>query len=149
MRDNGDGVNYALVVPLIYFCSMLGGYIVIPRGFVTDLASIPQAVQSILPKLGKWNMAAVLHDLIYKFNGAVPLFTREGHAFDGSIDRAMADSILREAMEATGVDPVHRTLIYENVSKFGTGAWNGHAGQSDAYPLHLAMQDFKECPRCD
>ncbi len=149
MRDNGDGIRFSLVAPLIFFYAALGGYFVVPRGFVTDLASIPQVVQNVIPKLGRWNMAAVLHDLLYKFNGAVPLFRPDGSMFNTVIERDMADRILLEAMTVSDVDPIHRALIYENVSKFGTGAWNGHAGDGDSYPIHLAMADFKEYALCE
>lgn len=34
----------------------------IPKGYVTDFASVPKFLWSILPPLGRHNLAALLHD---------------------------------------------------------------------------------------
>ena len=45
----------------------------IPAGFVTDFASIPAWAQPLLPRTGKHNRAAVLHDYLYRIAvGIIP-----------------------------------------------------------------------------
>src|SRR3954454_19309299 len=37
----------------------------VPKGFVTDLASIPQLFCSILPPTGRYSYPAIVHDFLY------------------------------------------------------------------------------------
>lgn len=39
---------------------------VVPAGFITDFASIPAPFTPLLPRTGKHNRAAVLHDYLYR-----------------------------------------------------------------------------------
>jgi len=43
----------------------IDGYI-IPKGFITDLASVPSWLWSIMPPFGKWMVAAIIHDYLYQ-----------------------------------------------------------------------------------
>jgi len=47
-----------------YHVGKYPSYVVIkiPKGFSTDLASVPRGFRWIIPKSGKYNQAAVLHD---------------------------------------------------------------------------------------
>jgi hypothetical protein len=45
--------------------------IYVPDGFITDKASIPKALRSVVSKAGYWNQPAVLHDFLYR-NHSVP-----------------------------------------------------------------------------
>jgi hypothetical protein len=54
-----DGRRSKVIAPFAYRSDWAGGIILVPVGFVTDWASIPQAVQSILPRNGLWDWAVV------------------------------------------------------------------------------------------
>ena len=56
--------------------------VVVPKGFITDLASVPKALRSIVSKVGYWSQPAVLHDYLYK---------------NKTMDRKDADKLLFEA----------------------------------------------------
>jgi len=65
-----------------------GDRISIPKGFRTDLASVPQIFQSIIPKTGLHNQPAVVHDFLYaKSRNGSTRFTKR-----------QADKILREGI---------------------------------------------------
>lgn len=61
------GKRFRLLTP-IEFTGASGTVFVVPVGYVTDLASIPRLAQLIIPKLGKWNRAAVLHDALWQIS---------------------------------------------------------------------------------
>ena len=81
-------------------------------GFVTDFASIPRFARVVIPKLGRYNKAAVVHDAIYQ--DAVP-----GHPFT----RKEADDVFLAGMIALGVAPWKRRLMYIAVRLGGWAAW--------------------------
>ncbi|MDD5353264.1 MAG: DUF1353 domain-containing protein [Candidatus Omnitrophica bacterium] len=62
-------------------------YISVPKGFITDFASIP-SIFFFLPKWAKFNKCPVLHDYLYQ----------QGTIQDKDITRKQADDIFYEAM---------------------------------------------------
>jgi hypothetical protein len=57
-----------------------GHQIVVPGGFVTDLASVPFYVRPIINTYGRFNAAATVHDFLYLHKGVLVSgrkFTRE------------------------------------------------------------------------
>jgi Protein of unknown function (DUF1353) len=92
----------------------------IPKGFVTDLASIPSLFWWALPPQGRYGHAAILHDWLY---------------WDQSTSREAADHIFDVAMDELGVAPATRKAIWASVRVFGGGPWLNNnkrreAGQS-------------------
>jgi hypothetical protein len=83
--------------------------VTVPKGFVTDLASIPPIFYSWLRPDGEYAFAAVIHDYLY---------------WEQSRPKEEADEILKIAMQDLSVDSLKITAIYQAVSTFGTGAWN-------------------------
>jgi len=81
----------------------------VPKGFVTDLASIPQPLWSVLPPTGRYAYAAIAHDYLYWFQ---------------PVARETADKILLIAMEDSKVPSAKKTAIYEGVRIGGQSAWN-------------------------
>lgn len=55
-----DDVRWCLAGPLVY--RGRHDVITVPAGFVTDFATVPWWVQSLIPRTGAWTLAAVLHD---------------------------------------------------------------------------------------
>lgn len=105
-----DGSDFDVWCDLWYQSDLLGGKLIkvsgMPNPFRTDLASIPKNL--IIPKLGLWNPAAVIHD---------KLFATQIFAFD------FCNAVLKEAMLARNVPAFRAEEIYEGVHLFGSKAW--------------------------
>lgn len=70
----------------------------VPRGFDTDLASIPRLLLSTTGgKVGRHLIAAVLHDYLYR---------------TGFASREVADQVFLEAMKELGVRPTLQQMFY-------------------------------------
>lgn len=87
--------------------------VVVPKGFITDFASIPRPLWAVVggPADGKYRKIAVVHDYLYRTRG---LATRQ-----------QADDVLREGMKFSGVGLVQRTLIYAGVRVGGAASYRG------------------------
>lgn len=85
-------------------------WVFIPAGMLTDLASIPRIVWNLLPPSGSYGPAAIVHDRLCN----TLEITQEGKLI--SIDRAKADGILGEAMEALRVPWLKRITISSAVA---------------------------------
>ena len=83
-----------------------------PKGFVTDLASIPRPLWIILPKWDGYGVGAVIHDYLY---------------WSQHVSRRDADRWFYGAMTDQHVSWLHKRLIYGAVRLFGGMAWNGNA----------------------
>lgn len=84
--------------------------VTVPRGFETDLASIPRFLWPIFPPLGPWNKAAVLHDFLYSIPGCSSF---------------LADSLFREAMASLGVPIWRRVVMYYAVRLYSVLGFRG------------------------
>jgi len=111
VRDEGG--SFVLVEPLVYLSAVLGGVLTVPAGFPTDFASIPRGLWNILPPIGRYDAGAVCHDMLY----------RDGAFAARGIARSIADRVLREAMDVSGVHRFQRRLIYGGVSIGGWMVW--------------------------
>lgn len=93
----------------------------VPKGFVTDLASVPRVIWNLFPPFGKYTEAAIVHDALYrgqaKFYDCVVAspapFVVEAYT------RKDSDEIFLAAMEALGVSAVTRYILYAAVRTFG------------------------------
>lgn len=79
------------------------------KGMGTDFPSIPQAIQNIIPVLGLYDEAAVIHDQLCYDKGPWPSRT--------------AAAIFNEGMRAAGVPLLQRNVMYRAVLRFGP-QWN-------------------------
>lgn len=87
--------------------------VLVPVGFVTDLASIPQWAWSTgLRPEGAYAYAAIIHDYLYWVQDR---------------PRDEADEIFLFAMEDSKVDKTLSVRIYNAVRLGGESAWNGNA----------------------
>ncbi|MFO1369079.1 MAG: DUF1353 domain-containing protein [Marinagarivorans sp.] len=82
--------------------------VTVPEGFITDLASIPRALFSVLRPDGEYAQAAIVHDYLY---------------WTQRTTREYADDVFRIAMRDLEVSPPQITFIIEAVKEFGDGAW--------------------------
>lgn len=90
-----------------------GQEIVVPTGFVTDLASVPRLLWWYLPPHGNYLAAAVLHDYLY---GLQMLGGKE-------IKRVVADRVFLAAMADLGVRQLRRRIMHRGVRIGGWNAW--------------------------
>jgi Protein of unknown function (DUF1353) len=89
--------------------------IVVPKGFVTHVASIPQAFWSFgLSAHGRYSKAAIVHDYLYWTQGC---------------SREQADNLLMIAMKESRVDVGQRLAIYEGVRLGGGQPWVNNADE--------------------
>jgi hypothetical protein len=130
-----DGGNWMLQSPLIHEIGKDGRYVVIvPRGFVTDFASIPQVVQvlrGVRPTTERYGVAAVVHDYLY---------------WRQDCSREQSDRIMAIAMKEAGVSLLERTLIYEAVRQFGQTAWDGNRSARQAGLIRTVAPPNDEVP---
>lgn len=92
------------------------GCIVVPKGFVTDGASVPRFFWNVLGPLGPYFDAAVLHDFLYS-------------PINATHTREQADLIFLEAMQLTGVGWITRNLVFTAVRACGWQFYGGHQTQ--------------------
>lgn len=85
----------------------------VPRGFQTDLASVPRILWPILPPWGHYTAAAVLHDWLYI----------EQAVMGEPISRGFADRAFLEAMKDLRVRITRRRAMYRGVRTFGWIPW--------------------------
>jgi uncharacterized protein DUF1353 len=86
--------------------------VVVPEGFVSDLASIPRIFWQILRPTGRYAYAAIVHDYLY---------------WTQARSREEADEIFRIAMEDSKVEAATVRTLYEAVRQFGQAAWDENA----------------------
>ncbi len=81
----------------------------VPKGFGTDLASIPRLFQNIVPKVGRHIQPAIVHDHAY--------------TFDTGLTKADADGMFLDGMKSVGVPWYRRRVMYWAVRLGGKGHW--------------------------
>ena len=108
-----DGYSWKLLSPFRYRIGEMDSdeIITVPKGFVTDFASIPRMLWVVLPPWGTYGKACVLHDYLY---------------FSGIYDRNRCDDIFLESMGVLDVSWVKRRIMYRGVRTGGWVAWRKH-----------------------
>jgi len=107
------GPSRGLFMEPFAFLSPSLGRIEIEAGFDTDFASVPRGLWNLFPKDGEYSPAAWIHDWLYwyqELNGK-------------PVERAQADAVFLEGMEALGVGWVTRSVMYRAVRMGGGGPW--------------------------
>jgi hypothetical protein len=112
LRPIGDAKNWMLVEPIVYRVGHSSDSVIVPKGFVTDFASIPPALQSFISQLGPYLLPAVVHDYLY---------------WEQSCSKSQADSLFLKAMTEMRVRRRDRAAMYEAVHVFGGSAWVSNA----------------------
>lgn len=82
--------------------------ITVPKGFITDFASVPIVCNWFIPKSGKYDPAAVIHDWLY---------------FKKEKPRNVCDGIFCDAMKDLGVNYAQASVMYYALRSFGWIAW--------------------------
>lgn len=100
-----DG-TFELTSQLEYYSMVVGEWVKVPVGQPTDFASVPWWARWLVSKVGLHNLAAVVHDYLYR---------------NAKYNRKKADLIFREAMKVLGVSAFKRNLMYAAVRVGGKG----------------------------
>lgn len=81
----------------------------VPKGFVTDFASIPSFLFWLIKKDGPILIPAVLHDYLYATN---------------LLNKTVSDSLFFQLMETYKVSKLKRHLVFLAVLLLGRRSWN-------------------------
>lgn len=95
----GDGI-FIVSVPLGYQLMNTNYKIRVPRGFITDLASIPRPLWWWESPIDRSMAPAIIHDFLY---------------WDQGCTKDEADAVLSISMLESGVTPTTRNLVYAGV----------------------------------
>lgn len=113
VRAFGDNKFWITLEDMTYRIGNTSESIVVPTGFVTDFASIPQALSSYgLSPHGKYSRAAIVHDYLYWAQGCT---------------RAQSDRLLVIAMKESNVGGFDEFAIHRGVDFGGSFAWKKNA----------------------
>lgn len=87
---------------------------VVPAGFVTDLASVPELLWGVIASYGRQTLPAVLHDQLYATAARADTLPRARRL------RRDADVLFRSTLRESGAGPVRQWLMWAAVRTFGT-----------------------------
>ncbi|MEH0008068.1 MAG: DUF1353 domain-containing protein [Flavobacteriales bacterium] len=82
----------------------------VPKGYITDLASVPRAFWCFFPPSGAYLEAAVVHD--YCYTNLTQAMTKK-----------QADKLFLKNMKKLGTGRCKRFIMYVAVRLFGRGNW--------------------------
>lgn len=109
--------------------------VIVPAGFPTDMASVPQIVWNIFPPQGgswaNYGQAAVLHDYLYRCATIYNYKTKTNI----TIVQKQADDILFQAMKELNVPSWVCYIIWSGVRIGGFVAWNKYRNLPSNYGL--------------
>jgi hypothetical protein len=100
--------TFALTGELEYYSMVVGAWIKVPAGEPTDFASVPWFARWLIPKTGLHNLAAIVHDYLYR---------------NAKYTKSQADEIFREALKVLGVGSFKRNMMYAAVVVGGKGEY--------------------------
>lgn len=126
-----DGINWLLREPLIYEIMTSNNAVEVPRGFVTDFATIPWRYHWLIRSTGAYSAAAVVHDFLY---------------WTQICTRGQADRLFRLAMEESGVSILMRNSMYLAVRFAGEHAWNENQRNRKADRIRVVPEPYDTVP---
>ena len=114
--DTNEDKRFEVVSPFTYYIDKLGGdlKVSIPVGFCTDFASVPRLFWMVIPPVGLYGKAAVVHDFLCENKHAWQVDSQGNWAYY-IVSRKEADRIFREAMNVLGVGKVKRNIMFWGV----------------------------------
>jgi hypothetical protein len=117
VKQFNDGTHWILVEPVVYRIGNTNYQIEVPKGFVTDFASVPYGFTALFLPTGQYSRAAVIHDYLY---------------WTQKCSREQADRIFLLAMIESDVPYKTRTTIYRTVRTAGESSWTGNQKERQA-----------------
>ena len=104
-----DDYRWRLLENFPYHSELLGRWFTVPKGFVTDFASVPRVPVAYWLTGGIAHISAVVHDYLYSTH----LTTR-----------SEADQVFLEAAAASNIPAWRRNLMYWGIRAGGWQRWN-------------------------
>lgn len=126
-----DGEYWVLGNDLVYTIGESGHRIVVPRGFVTDFASVPRIFWTFFPRHGEYTRAAIVHDFLY---------------WEQKCTREQADELFDIVMAGTHVDSTSRFTIYAAVRVWGNDAWEENAVEKEQGYVRIIPERYIDFP---
>lgn len=125
------GDNYWVVSRSFkYQISSTNNFIVVPKGFITDLASIPRFIWSFgLSPIDTYMTPAVIHDYLY---------------WDQRCTKEEADAVLGLSMIESEVSPAKQLSVYRGVDWFGRSSYRKNAALKDKGETRFVTPQFVE-----
>ena len=130
-RPVSNSQNWIVKEPLIYEVGISHDSVTVPRGFVTDFATIPPILQSLIQQNGPHLLPAVIHDYLY---------------WKQSCTRDQADQIFLLAMMENKVSTTERTAMYQAVRAAGELAWTSNARERAAGLIRILPENRLQVP---
>ena len=96
----------------------------IPKGFITDGASVPKIFWNILSPWGIYSPAAVAHDWLY---------------YSQTTTKDFADDMLMAGMKKLGTSALECNIIYGAVNKAGQSAWDENKKKKEIGFIRIAQ----------
>lgn len=121
-----DG-KYEVVENIEYYNGL-----VVPKSFITDLASIPKLFQGVVGVPEDFDEESILHDFLYsKYNNY-------------GINRDTADKIFRQSLVLNEVNPIVANLMYLAVKVGGELHWQEKIFTEQPYEKQACIDHTKE-----
>jgi hypothetical protein len=105
--------RWLLIDDLLFSSSLLNGVFCVTRGFQTDMCSVPLWLGTLLPRVGAFDSASVLHDAGYA--GALQTIDRARIW----LTKAWTDRLFFEALRASEIGQWRASVMYYAVHYFG------------------------------
>lgn len=114
--DTNEAKRFEVVSPFTYYIDRLEGdlKVEIPIYFRTDFASVPRLFWTVIPPVGLYGKAAVVHDFLCEY-GTAWQRDASGNWSVYDVSRKEADQIFRNAMQVLGVGKVKRNVMFWGV----------------------------------
>lgn len=106
--------HWCVINSFTYFIGSIPSkeWVTIPKGYLTDGASVPRVFWSLLPPWGKYGQAVVVHDYLCEHPY---IETVKGPV---EIDRKRVDEILEESLRVLNVPAWKRRLMMSGVNSY-------------------------------
>jgi len=132
LQPFADGEDWMLQTHMVFRTDKASALIlIVPRGFVTDYASIPRPLRLLLPKTGAYGNAAIIHDYLY---------------WRQDCTRAESDNIMAIAMMEAGVQEATLKAIQIGVRFGGQGSWDSNRRDRQSGLLRTVGSPFDQVP---
>jgi hypothetical protein len=117
--------HWVLNEDFIFWCETSKLWIKIPKGFVSDAASIPKILHFVINPIDAILFGSLVHDFIYRFDA---LIVCDDENFGDwtiveNISRVYADKLLREISMQYDKIPWAAEICYWTIIPFGYFAW--------------------------
>ncbi len=89
----------------------IDAFIFVPRGYLTDGATVPKVLQTFFPVWDTYYQAAVFHDYLCEY---LTIYKREDMS-PIKLTRTEVDMYFNELMKYLNTNPVKRKLVYSGV----------------------------------